>query len=81
VFILKIVKVLCFDTLLQVFILKDLYRTRIVHGGTKRPFPENGVPGTESKKRQQDAGVTGCTELPLAADYEAQYYPRLTIGE
>jgi hypothetical protein len=34
VFILKAVKVVCFDTVLQVFILKELKCTRIVQNGS-----------------------------------------------
>jgi hypothetical protein len=46
VFIPKGVKVLCFDTLLQVFILKNLHCTKIVHrvlsfvGGDPEGSPE-----------------------------------------
>jgi hypothetical protein len=58
--ILTEVKVVCFDTLLQVLILKNLYCTGIVQMRPASAVQENGVPREQSKKRQQDAGVTGC---------------------
>jgi hypothetical protein len=51
VFIPKGVKVLCFDTLLQVFILEDLHCTKIVQnvlsfvGGDPAGSPEWGLSG------------------------------------
>jgi hypothetical protein len=59
VFILKGVKVICFDTLLQVLILKDLHcmATARVRPG-KTPFRRVAFPGGESKNASRDAGVT-----------------------
>jgi hypothetical protein len=51
VFILKIVKVLCFDTLLQVFILKVLRATRIGPHGARKVFVRANL-ALKAKKRE-----------------------------
>jgi hypothetical protein len=61
VLILKRVKVFCFDTLLQVLILKGLTLEQIF-----------SATGTKQKKRQQHAGVTGVRDGSLAAGMQAQ---------
>jgi len=52
VFILKEVKVVCFDTLLQVLILKNLYCTKIVQEGWKAKRWACWA-GSRKQKRQQ----------------------------
>jgi hypothetical protein len=53
VFILKEVKVVCFDTLLQVLILKNLYCTRIVQEKLENTALGLAVQGSRKQKRQQ----------------------------
>jgi hypothetical protein len=57
VFILKLVKVLCFDTLLEVFILKDLECTKIVQSGSvlRVLLPRGfGAEASEGGQRRMD---------------------------
>jgi hypothetical protein len=68
VFILKEVKVVCFDTLLQVLILKNFYWSKIVQNAVW--LAKGRWQGSRKQKRQQDAGATGVG---------AQYYPPLMV--
>jgi hypothetical protein len=63
VFILKEVKVLCFDTLLQVLILKGLRCTEIVQnlsifvrGGADRKQPRGQKNGADPNKKKRPIG-------------------------
>jgi hypothetical protein len=65
VFILKIDKVFCFDTVLQVFILEDLHCTKIVQnvvsfvGGVPAGSPEWGLFGAVGVQFMLECSTTG----------------------
>jgi hypothetical protein len=81
VFILKGDKVFCFDTLLQVLILKGLTLEQIFSATGQTPFRRMAFPGDKAKKRQQHAGVTGVRDGSLAAGMQAQCYPAMMLRE
>jgi hypothetical protein len=51
VFILKVVKVFCFDTLLQVFILKEMYDRLRINRRRSKPSDEGTPPQVFWRKR------------------------------
>jgi hypothetical protein len=60
VFILKGLKVVCFDTLLQVLILKTLtFEKNCADLTAKGRFRRVAFPVTKAKNASKDAGVTG----------------------
>ena len=83
VFILKELKVVCFHTLLQVLILKEL--TSHQNGANEvclaraRKQLRPAGPRHRNQKRQQDAGVTGMRGNVVATGCGAQYYPPLML--
>ncbi|SRR5260221_11255292 len=74
------VKVICFDTLLQVLILKTLHCTGTVRvRPAETPFRRMVFPGWESKNASREAGVTMLRRWYY--DAQTRFYPWFTVHE
>jgi hypothetical protein len=72
VLILKRVKVFCFDTLLQVLILKGLTLEQIFSATGQTPFRRMAFPGDKEKNASNMLALRVCRDGRFAAGMQAQ---------